>query len=153
MPPAEKTRATTPEFLQVRSVSQFRKDGHFRRAGIRFDHSWKTLRVDNAAHSAAAKAGAGISDPETAEKAVKAATQTLLDNGIISGAIYSILDKESFLAVKPASAADIRDYEDARAHATSDPSSMAAQLVEQSRRIADLEAMVVKSHTAPGAKE
>lgn len=151
MPPQEKktaaATASAPQYALVRSVNQHRKDGQFRRAGLRFDHHWRTLKVDDAAHLEAGRAGRNIQDDKARAAAVAREQLILLEGGVITSTIYRILEEESMLAVKPATAGDVRDFEDAQAVATSSPNSMAAELVDMRRKIAELEAREVDRAT------
>lgn len=151
MPPQEKKNAaataSAPQYALVRSVSQHRKDGQFRRAGLRFDHNWRTLKIDDAAHLEAGKAGRHLQDEKAREGAVARAQQILVEGGVITSTIFRILEEETMLAVKPATSADMRDFEDAQAMATSSPNSMAAELLDMRRKIAELEAREVDRAT------
>lgn len=102
-------------FILVCSVSPY-NNGNFSRAGLRFSRQWRPLEV------------VGDDDENLAE-------------GKISAATRKRLEEETFLATKPASAAEVERLTADQATGSSDPQ---ATIASQAAQIADLEARLMR---------
>ena len=111
------------DFVLVKSVSPH-NGGNFRRAGLRFTRDWRPLEV---------------------------AAKPDLDKGVIDEKILQILQTETFLAVKPATAEEVARLADARLDASRDKDS---ELAELRTKNAELEARLMRLEVGgkqPGA--
>jgi hypothetical protein len=112
-----------PRFVLVKSVSPH-NSGNFRRAGLRFTRDWRPLEV---------------------------AAKPDLDKGVIDEKILQVLQAETFLAVKPATAEEVARLADARLDASRDKDS---ELAELRTKNAELEARLMRLEVGgkqPGA--
>jgi hypothetical protein len=104
--------AQTPKVVLVKSTSP---RGGFRRAGLQFTAEWRPLQVS---------------------------TKADLEKGIIDTSILAVLEKETMLAVKPASPDDVERYLEAlQETAGKDPAEEIAALKKKN---AELEARLMK---------
>ena len=117
-----------PRFVLVKSVSPH-NGGNFRRAGLRFTRDWRPLEV---------------------------AARPDLDKGVIDDDVLEVLQAETFLAVKPATADEVARLADAKLDASRDKDSELAGLrdknAELEARVAalgDLEARLKRLESAP----
>src|SRR5215510_10262994 len=101
------------DFVLVKSVSPH-NGGNFRRAGLRFTRDWRPLEV---------------------------AAKPDLDKGVIDEKILQVLQNETFLAVKPATAEEVSRLADARLDASRDKDS---ELAELRGKNAELEARLMR---------
>src|SRR5215475_4503862 len=101
-------------FVLVKSVSPH-NGGNFRRAGLRFTRDWRPLEV---------------------------AAQPDLEKGVIDDKVLQVLQAETFLAVKPATAEEVARLADARLDASLDKDSELAGLRTKN---AELEALRAKN--------
>ena len=101
------------EFVLVKSVSPH-NNGGFRRAGLRFTRDWRPLEV--------------AANPD-------------VDKGVIDGKILAILQAETFLAVKPATAEEVARLADARLDASRDKDG---ELADLRGKNAELEARLMR---------
>jgi len=111
------------EFVLVKSVSPH-NNGAFRRAGLRFTRDWRPLEV------------AALPD---------------VDKGVIDSKILDVLQAETFLAVKPATAEDVARLADARLDASRDKDG---ELADLRTKNAELEARLMRLEVGgkqPGA--
>jgi hypothetical protein len=110
------------DFVLVKSVSPH-NGGNFRRAGLRFTRDWRPLEV---------------------------AAKSDLDKGVIDEKILQVLQTETFLAVKPATAEEVAHLADARLDASRDKDS---ELAELRTKNAELEARLMRLEVGgkPGA--
>jgi hypothetical protein len=113
-----------PQFVLVMSVSPF-NGGNFGRAGLRFSREWRPLEV------------AEVAD---------------LEKNVIDPEILERLKRESFLAVKPATAEEVARLAEDRASASKDKDT---ELAELKSKNADLESRLMRLEvgTAPAAGE
>jgi hypothetical protein len=102
-----------PRFVLVKSVSPH-NGGNFRRAGLRFTRDWRPLEI---------------------------AAKPDLDKGVIDDEVLKVLQAETFLAVKPASAEEVARLADARLDASRDKDS---ELAELRTKNAELEARLMR---------
>jgi hypothetical protein len=100
-------------FVLVKSVSPH-NGGNFRRAGLRFTRDWRPLEV---------------------------AAKPDLEKGVINDEVLKILQAETFLAVKPATAEEVARLADARLDASRDKDSELAGLRTKN---AELEARLMR---------
>src|SRR5215475_8379740 len=100
-------------FVLVKSVSPH-NGGNFRRAGLRFTRDWRPLEV---------------------------AAQPDLEKGVIDDKVLQVLQAETFLAVKPATAEEVARLADARLDASRDKDSELAGLRTKN---AELEARLMR---------
>src|SRR5215475_10905026 len=100
-------------FVLVKSVSPH-NGGNFRRAGLRFTRDWRPLEV---------------------------AAQPDLEKGVIDDKVLQVLQAETFLAVKPATADEVARLADARLDASRDKDS---ELAELRTKNAELEARLMR---------
>jgi hypothetical protein len=109
-------------FVLVKSVSPH-NGGNFRRAGLRFTRDWRPLEI---------------------------AAQPDLEKGVIDDKILQVLQAETFLAVKPATAEEVARLADARLDASRDKDSELAGLRTKN---AELEARLMRLEVGgkPGA--
>jgi hypothetical protein len=110
-------------FVLVKSVSPH-NNGNFRRAGLRFTRDWRPLEV---------------------------AAQPDLEKGVIDDKVLQVLQAETFLAVKPATAEEVARLADARLDASRDKDSELAGLRTKN---AELEARLMRLEVGgkqPGA--
>jgi len=101
------------DFVLVKSVSPH-NGGNFRRAGLRFTRDWRPLEV---------------------------AAKPDVDKGVIDGKILEILQAETFLAVKPATAEEVARLADARLDASRDKDG---ELADLRGKNAELEARLMR---------
>jgi hypothetical protein len=109
-------------FVLVKSVSPH-NNGNFRRAGLRFTRDWRPLEV---------------------------AAKPDLEKGVIDDKVLQVLQAETFLAVKPATAEEVARLADARLDASRDKDSELAGLRTKN---AELEARLMRLEVGgkPGA--
>jgi hypothetical protein len=102
-----------PRFVLVKSVSPH-NGGNFRRAGLRFTRDWRPLEL---------------------------AAKPDLDKGVIDDQVLQVLQAETFLAVKPATADEVARLADAKLDASRDKDSELAGLRDKN---AELEARLMR---------
>lgn len=113
-------------FVMIRSTNPHR-EGAYTRAGFRFGRSWRGLQV-----------AAGAKELDDPSKDIVSA-QTLEER----------LEKDEFLAVKPATSGDIEAFKAEQAAANTDKD---AELAELRKKNADLEARMMRLEAAAGGK-
>lgn len=106
-----------PDFVLAKSTNPH-TDGRYGRAGLRFTREWRLLKVGDTFNA---------------------------DTGEITGERLAILENDSFLAVKPATAAEV---ERLQADIASHGGDKDAMIDAQRKQIGDLEARLMKLELA-----
>lgn len=136
-----------PKFIMVRSTNPHR-DGQYSRQGLRFTRAWRALEVDNvddrdvpAVFKTLPNGHEKIVEPEVINTPVRAARG---EEGKCSFYTLAVLEKDEYLAVKPATESDIARLQDEQANGGDKDATIEAQ----QQRIADLEARLMRLEAA-----